>query len=636
MPHIDTLPVAVLAQILFKAAATPAKNLFQWKAKLPLLAVCRTWTKLAIDFVFCQVYVEVAASRGSYSKARPLWTSNAELLISRGCVLAARRLKIEWLPQTTPDHLRLVVLELLKLDCVDWQRIYSLTFTSSIWGLYSSVKPDDLIVADIVRTIQYFAQNLRNIVELDMSYLNQGSTGKYLYSNLVTFYCQQLQILRATGPVPFPISCFLRNIKVLVLTLDSSAACILPSICGKTLKVLKLDNVPHNFAWRHFRYDLFVRPIVFRRLTILRLTFKYKDVDITEDEIQDKIASGAHNCDQLSFPALRQLYIHDCTPDCDLLYADLPFPELKYVHLTGSINSIRHCSRLKLSWVGSLEVSVSIPKTYDTKDYYRATSHFFADIGISRTATLNIVGGQFALDTDLMRWVNLTNLQVGDVDYDAVCKAIGRLPNLCKLTVSRLKCSSVVTDTFSADSSLYISADPKLAWGEKLIAVTITKFYQDSPIAVCVDSIQALILHAGALNRLYVPEPAKQLMVKFIDMYMDRHRHLANMIILSSAAATPAKRLSEWKTKLPLLAVCRTWTKLAIYIVFDQVYVEVAASRRSALKARPLWTSNAELFISRGCILAAKRLTVEWVNYATPNHLHYIVLDVLQLDCVDW
>ncbi|KAJ2869367.1 hypothetical protein GGH93_006178, partial [Coemansia aciculifera] len=74
---------------------------------------------------------------------------------------------------------------------------------------------------------------------------------------------------------------------------------------------------------------MFVQPIVFCRLVILHIIFDYRGKTLTEGEIQDKIVSGAYNCDQLSFPALRQLVIDDCTPDCDLLYADLPFPKLR-------------------------------------------------------------------------------------------------------------------------------------------------------------------------------------------------------------------------------------------------------------------------------------------------------------------
>ncbi|KAJ2869840.1 hypothetical protein GGH93_006032 [Coemansia aciculifera] len=200
------------------AAATPAKNLSEWKAKLPLLAVCRTWTELALSFVFYQVFVELPELPDSTSSAHFLWTSNAELFITRGCVLKAQCLNIE-----------------------------------------------------------------------------------------------------------------LAYIKVLELTLDSSAVRVLPDICGETLKVLKLDEVPHNFAWHHFRYDMFDHPIVFRQLTVLHLTFEYEDIAFAEGEIRDRAASGVHCCDQLSFPALKQLYIQNCTPDCDLLYADHPFPELNYV-----------------------------------------------------------------------------------------------------------------------------------------------------------------------------------------------------------------------------------------------------------------------------------------------------------------
>ncbi|KAJ2881637.1 hypothetical protein H4R27_003957 [Coemansia aciculifera] len=89
---------------------------------------------------------------------------------------------------------------------------------------------------------------------------------------------------------------------------------------------------------------------------------------LTEGEIQDKIASGAYNCDQLSFPALRQLVIDDCTPDCDLLYADLPFPKLRQVRLSGAAKSILYCSRLKLTWIRDLNISIKSGGLDDTAD----------------------------------------------------------------------------------------------------------------------------------------------------------------------------------------------------------------------------------------------------------------------------
>ncbi|KAJ2050670.1 hypothetical protein H4S04_002452 [Coemansia sp. S16] len=347
MAHINDLDKNVLAQILYKAVAAPAKNLSEWKAKLPLLAVCRKWTELALSFVFYQVFVELPKLPGPSLDAHFLWTSNVELLISRGCVLRALCLTIQLPYDVTPDHIRIIALEILKLDRVDWQHINSLAFTFATWTLYLPGKPgpqDDKTVTDVARTARYFAQNLRNVVDLDLCSLDITSAGRFLYSNIASFYGERLQILRSQGYITLPISCIPRNIRVLELELDSSAVRILPSICGETLKVLKLSKVPRNFAWHHFRYDIFDLPIVFRQLTALHLSYEDNDMPLTEGEVQDKIASGARCCDQLYFPALRELAIRNCTPDCDLLYADIPFPELKKVVLSGSISSIRHCS----------------------------------------------------------------------------------------------------------------------------------------------------------------------------------------------------------------------------------------------------------------------------------------------------
>ncbi|KAJ2053983.1 hypothetical protein IW146_001031 [Coemansia sp. RSA 922] len=524
MARINDLPNNVIRLILYYAGATLEKTLYEWKAKLPLVAVCRTWTKLAQDFVFYQVYVEFDAT---HSHSRPSWTSNAGFLISRGCILKAMHLTIRLVDHITPECLQTIALEILQLDCVDWQHINALTISgpSTVHEYHLQIADiEEASDEDIAHTMKYFAQNLRNVVELNLAYTMSISRALFLCASFATLYGGQLQIHRASKYILFNSVDFSRNIRVLELALDSTAARVLPSICGETLKVLKLYGVPTNFAWHHFRYDTFDQPIVFHQLTILLLYFDTSGTDLTESEIQDKVVSGAYCCDQLSFPVLRELAISNCTPDCDLLYADLPFPKLKHVRLTGSINSIRHCSRLKLTWVRDLHVTVGPCKLDNATDIYKVTNHFFTDIFIGRTASFTTVVDWFILDPDIMRWTNITILEVGMTDYATACKAIGRLPNLCELTIRKL-----VTSSYIEDSSLFTSADPLLAWGEKLENLYIYYFEGDCPLADCVGSLQDLILHVGALKKLEVPESSYSFIDRFIGTYADRYPHLANI-----------------------------------------------------------------------------------------------------------
>ncbi|KAJ2431162.1 hypothetical protein GGF41_000674 [Coemansia sp. RSA 2531] len=530
MARINDLPNNILGLILYYAAATPDRMLHVWKAKLPLVAVCRTWTKLAVATVFCEVYVEVD---DTFSNNRPSWTSNAGFLISRGCILKAMHLTIRLVDHITPECLRTIALEILQLDCVDWQHINALTISgpSTVHEYHLQIADiEEASDEDIAHTMKYFAQNLRNVVGLEQAYPESSESRRsYICGRFSSVYGRQLQIHRVNYWIPHGFVDFSRNIRVLELTLDSSAGCILPSICGETLRVLKLYDVPRNFAWHHFRYDIFDRPIVFHRLTILHLYFDASGTDLTESEIQDKVVSGAHCCDQLSFPALRKLVINHCTPDCDLLYADLPFPELKNVYLCGSVNSIRHCCRLKLTWVRALHVDVFTNNLSDATDFYGVTNHLFTNIRIGRAAVLNVCSTKFILDPELIRWVNLTHLSIARVDYTAICKSIGRLPNLAEFLINNLEFGDTTIDGFSADSLLFNSVDPMLAWGAKLTTVSMCELYMDYPVSVCVGGIQALILHAGALKKLSVPESTEKLILEFIDVNKDRHPHLANI-----------------------------------------------------------------------------------------------------------
>ncbi|KAJ2859519.1 hypothetical protein GGH94_006059, partial [Coemansia aciculifera] len=318
-------------------------------------------------------------------------------------------------------------LEILKLDCVDWQRINSLTITgpATAFKYYiGAVAVDDLTSADIMRTMQYFGRNLRNVVELNLAYSNIASMGEYICFCFATVYGGQLQIHRASMSIPCSLVNFSRNIKVLELTLDSSAARVLPSICGETLKG--------------------------------------KEIAYTEVEIQDKIASDL------------RVEIHSSEPG-------------------------------------------------ETAEIYKVTNHLFADICIGRTASLLYNIEPFPLDPELIRWANLTKLEVITVDYTTLCKLIAQLPSLTELSVHLLEFGDMVMSGSAEDLSLFISADPMLAWGERLVTLMIIEFDDECPLAVRLDGVQALLMHASALSWLFVPESMESHLTEFIDAYKNRY-----------------------------------------------------------------------------------------------------------------
>ncbi|KAJ2013346.1 hypothetical protein GGI06_003846, partial [Coemansia sp. S85] len=266
--------------------------------------------------------------------------SNAKLILSRNCMLNVKQMTMKIPRVLTYSHLQRIVLGVLCLDHVSWPHINTLSFVYPPLFCGHNMEPDAIdeqMLADIERTMRYFGQNMRRIVELNLTREKNENIEDLVYANLASIYCGQLQVLRAAAPVVLNFSYF-RNIAVLDLSLDSTEAPVIPSVCGETLKVLRLYNVPRNFAWHYFRYDFYARPIMFRRLTILHLSYERKLA--TAAEIQSKAASGALNCDQLVFPALIRLTIENCTPDYDLPYAEAPFTELKRIHILGALDDI--------------------------------------------------------------------------------------------------------------------------------------------------------------------------------------------------------------------------------------------------------------------------------------------------------
>ncbi|KAJ2748599.1 hypothetical protein GGI19_006045, partial [Coemansia pectinata] len=455
---------------------------------------------------------------------------------------------------------------------------------------YITVEPvsqDDWASTDVARTVQYFKQNLRNIVDLGLCSLASESAVEYLYSILTTFYGGRLQVLRAEGSNPLPFSCIPRNIKVLALTLDSSAVRVLPSICGETLKALVLNNVPRNFAWHHFRYDMFDHPIVFRQLVVLHLTFEYGDIELTKVEIQDKIASGAHNCDQLCFPALKQLFIRNCTPDCDLLYADLPFPKLKYVVLSGDFDSIRHCSRLSFTWVRELHVVIDSADSDDMAEIYRVTNHFFTNICIGRTASLRVTEDCFILDPELVRWVNLTKLQVGDVDYAAV--SARALPSISGETLGVLKLTNI-SRKFAWHHFRY-DLFARLIVFRRLIILHIA--YDDgSNVETSEDKIQDRIasgahncdqLSFPALKELYIEECTPDCDLLYADLPLPKLKKVRLFGSINSSRHCSRLKLT-WVRDLSVVIIQSDSGDMAdIYRATNRLFTDVCIGRSASL-----------------------------------------------------
>ncbi|KAJ2892314.1 hypothetical protein IWW38_003266 [Coemansia aciculifera] len=437
-----------------------------------------------------------------------------------------------------PDHLQHVALDILELDHVDWMHINTLTvsrFYPACEHYAIPVVIDDSVKDKAEHALQFFAQNLRNVLKLDMPEGFSVPIRDFIREELAHMYGGQVQILRATGPLSHPFSELSRTISVLELSLDNEAAQKLPNVCGETLRELKLSKVPQNFAWRRFRYDIFVRPIVFPRLTILHLNYDGLDAELTEDEIQSRVSSGARNCDQLCFPALKELSIYNCSPDCDLLYADTPFPELEKVTLLGSFDSIRHCSRLKLVWVGDLNVRFWTQLDNFTTDVHNVTNALFTNICIGRSAVLDLDAPQLVIDPEAIRWVNLTALSVYTVSYRTLCKLIARLPNLATFKIYSLEFDDMQVGDFYMDESLFCGMDPLLAWGERLVNIRIISLNEVSSLAVRVGGIQALVLQARGLVELGVPSDLVPVIKTFIGINKRQFAHLANIDVLEEA-----------------------------------------------------------------------------------------------------
>ncbi|KAJ2898629.1 hypothetical protein IWW38_001303 [Coemansia aciculifera] len=139
---------------------------------------------------------------------------------------------------------------------------------------------------------------------------------------------------------------------------------------------------------------------------------------------------------------------------------------------------------------------------------------------------------KLVIDPESIRWVNLTILAVYTPSYQTLCKLVARLHSLTTLEIESLELGDMQVDDFYMDDPLFRSMDPLLAWGERLVKIIIASFKEGSLHVVQICGIQALIVNAGALVELKLPDDVVPAIKTFIDNNKKRFAHMANISIL--------------------------------------------------------------------------------------------------------
>ncbi|KAJ2740265.1 hypothetical protein GGI20_005900, partial [Coemansia sp. BCRC 34301] len=308
------------------------------------------------------------------------------------------------------------------------------------------------------------------------------------------------------------------------------------------------------------------------------------------------------------------LAISHCTPDCDLLYADTPFLELKKVHLDGSFEDVRHCNRLKIAWAGDFVLEITTFRSGPTKDFYSVANHLFTDICTGRTAALVLHSNEITIDPELVRWANLTYLRIARISYETLCKLVSRLPNLTDFQTYRLGFDSLPINDAFENKSLFCSPDPLMPWGAKLAAISIIQLSEGSPVAVAVRSIWTLILHAAALRELALPDEVEPHVNPFIDANVGRYPHLAYIFILPTLVMENITEYLEGRPRntfypniddysmfkamlVPLVFVSKYWRIAALALIYDNSALRYDSYCNTVNVCFPAWHSLKTLII---------------------------------------
>ncbi|PIA14266.1 hypothetical protein COEREDRAFT_99062 [Coemansia reversa NRRL 1564] len=547
MAQIDDFPYYILNSILYTAATSDiigGVDIDKWKQLLPLLGVCRRWSKIALPFVYQYAIARCndASNQNFFDTDKPfnnnnimtkcIWTSNIECIVQRK---AFHYVKSIYVTITSDCDWLLLCKELatiLDLGNIDWSGVQKLSL-HKYWNAAvteteynTSCTLDKSLAADIACL---FVRNIPNVIALNINVYPFKDQLKMFVEVLANAYTNQLQILTCYNSIHIVEPSFGSFLTRLEISLDTKNAQLLPYIYPKSLQFLILSNVPTTFSWQFFSAKVGDREIIFESLIQLYLIFVHSPSLVENTATQTSIYTTGYY--QLIMPKIKRISIYNCPINNDILFANFDSPYLQDFIINGEFQVAEQVENLEFYASRRFQLDIPLIKNVEKERFYTLTNNLFGGTRRAQDAGLSINCTAFEIDDKRIKWDNLGGLNISSsVSYSHLSKLISRLPSLHYLTICDLAFSNREVDMLYQNMNK-LANQPVVALHTNIERLQVGSDFDVYSIDMVMAKLMYLVLRIHSLTTLLLDRALHARAREFIDQCKTRFPHLANITV---------------------------------------------------------------------------------------------------------
>ncbi|KAI9469565.1 hypothetical protein BX667DRAFT_509673 [Coemansia mojavensis] len=446
--HINLLPNDIREKIFNKVVYNPQQEIREWKARLPVLAVCRLWRYEACAKVYSTIYMKIyescfmtddtyyetdntednAVSIELYSNLSLIEHNNMARYIRQVSIAVGNTKEAYMALETIKNavgHLRIDVnrIKVLGLYKVDDQDHFDFDY-----------RHHQLYVEKAFDMVTRLFPNIQTI--RSTSPFTKVSKIAQLRNKIIDHYMGNLKKLITTGSLTLTVPEFPQQITALELSLCETRNQQLPLIYSRQLRYLSLNNIHRNTNFNIFARASTKGKLEFPKLEYLHIYYALPQISFREVMDPDTIVLP-ENKTTLVFPSLQRLDLLCCYSRCPLLEKSILPEKLNWVELNCHVSLLEYFAKMRkqINW---LQTTVNIVGDNIDETLLTGSNMLFGNNSIVNDASMLVYGYSGLADCTRVEWPNLTKIGFSEITATDLLDLLQFLPNLATLKVALL------------------------------------------------------------------------------------------------------------------------------------------------------------------------------------------------------